>query len=399
MAPLKPDTLVTTLGRDPEAQSGVVNPPVYRASTVLFPTLDALQHVRREHGRMYYGRYGTPTTFALQDAIAALEGAHGTIVVSSGAAAIVTSLLAFVAQGDHVLIADNVYEPSRRFCTRVLQRFGVSATFYDPLVGAGIDALITPRTRVILIEAPGSLTFEMPDVRALAAAARARGVISVMDNTWATPIYCKPLALGVDVSVQSATKYIGGHSDLMMGAISANQAAFDTVRAAFIDLGQHVSPEDCSLALRGLRTLAVRLARHFETGIRLAQWLAARPEVVRVLHPALPDDPGHALWKRDFSGASGLFSAVLQPTTRPALAAFVDELRLFGMGYSWGGFESLALPSNPAHTRSAVPWSAPGPLIRFHAGLEDPADLIADLDDAFARRAAAEAAAPEPSET
>src|SRR5262249_33645443 len=233
---------------------------------------------RREHGRMYYGRYGTPTTFALQDAIAALEGAHGTIVVSSGAAAIATSLLAFVSQGDHVLIADNVYEPSRRFCGRVLQRFGVSATFYDPLIGAGIDALFTPKTRAILVEAPGSLTFEMPDVRAIAAAARARGIASIMDNTWATPVYCRPLSLGVDVSVQSATKYIGGHSDLMMGVISANKETFETVRASFIDLGQSVSPEDCSLALRGLRTMAVRLARHFETGIKLAMWLAARPE-------------------------------------------------------------------------------------------------------------------------
>ena len=398
MDPLKPDTLVTTLGRDPEAHGGAVNPPVYRASTVLYPTLDALQNVRREHGRMYYGRYGTPTTFALQDAIAALEGAHGTIVVSSGAAAIATTLLAFVAQGDHVLIADNVYEPSRRFCGRVLQRFGVAATFYDPRIGAGIDALINPRTRAILIEAPGSLTFEMPDVRALAAAARARGVVSIMDNTWATPLYCRPLSLGIDVSVQSATKYIGGHSDLMMGVISANQATFETVRASFIDLGQSVSPEDCALALRGLRTLAVRLQRHFETGITLAQWLAARPEVVRVLHPALPDDPGHALWKRDFTGASGLFSAVLQPTTRRGLAAFVDGMELFGMGYSWGGFESLALPSDPAKTRSAVPWQAQGPLIRFHAGLEDPRDLIADLDAAFARRAVAEATT-EPTET
>jgi cystathionine beta-lyase len=397
MDPLKPATLVTTLGRDPETQAGAVNPPVYRASTVLYPTLDALQNVRREHGRMFYGRYGTPTTFALQDAIAALEGAHATIVVSSGAAAIATCLLAFVAQGDHVLLADNVYEPSRRFA-RVLERFGVSATFYDPRIGAGIEALITTRTRAILVEAPGSLTFEMPDVRALAAAARARGVVSIMDNTWATPLYCKPLSLGFDVSVQAATKYIGGHSDLMMGVISANQATFETVRAAFIDLGQHVSPEDCSLALRGLRTLAVRLARHFETGVKLAQWLAARPEVVRVLHPALPEDPGHALWQRDFTGASGLFSAVLRPTSRRGLAAFVDGLELFGMGYSWGGFESLALPSDPAKTRSVVPWQAPGPLIRFHAGLEDPRDLIADLDAAFARRAAAEAAT-EPTES
>ncbi len=396
MDPLKPDTLLATLGRDPDSNAGLVNPAVQRGSTVLYPTLDALQNVRREYGRVYYGRHGTPTTIALQDALTALDGAAGTIIVGSGAAAISTAMIGFLSQGDHVLIGDCVYEPSRKFTERVLKRFGVTATYYDPAIGAGIAALITPRTRVILVEAPGSQTFEMMDVPAIAAAARARGVVTIMDNTWATSLYCKPLALGVDISVQSATKYIGGHSDILLGAIACNAATLETVRAAFGDFGHHAAPDDCWLALRGLRTMSVRLERHHATGLKLAAYFAGRPEVKRVLHPAMAGDPGHALWKRDFTGASGLFGVVLQPTTRAGLAAFVDGLQLFGMGYSWGGYESLCLPANPAHARTAVPWTENGQLLRIHAGLEDPRDLIADLDAAFVRRAAAEAAAPAP---
>lgn len=393
MESLKPDTLIATVGRDPESNYGLVNPPVYRGSTVLYPTLDALQNVRRDYGRVYYGRYGTPTTIALQDALSALDGAAGTLIVGSGAAAVSTAMIGFLKQGDHVLIGDCVYEPSRKFTERLLKRFGVTATYFDPAIGAGIDALFTPQTRVVLLEAPGSLTFEMMDIRAIATAARARGAVSIIDNTWATSLYCKPLSLGVDISVQSATKYIGGHSDILLGAIACNAATLETVRAAFADLGHHAAPDDCWLALRGLRTMAVRLERHHATGLTLANYFAGRPEVKRVLHPALPSDPGHALWKRDFTGASGLFSVVLQPTSRAGLAAFVDGLELFGMGSSWGGYESLCLPANPVNARSAVKWTESGPLLRFHAGLEDPRDLIADLDAAFARRAAAEASA------
>jgi cystathionine beta-lyase len=384
---MKTDTLITTAGRNPEANFGIVNPPVYHASTVLYPTLDALEagQKRREPGKTYYGRSGTPTTFALEDAVAALDGGYRAIAVGSGVAAVTAAILAFVKTGDHVLMVDNAYGPTRRFCDTLLARFGVATTYYDPLVGDGVAKLIQPNTRVIFLESPGSLTFEMQDVPAIVAAARKAGVATVMDNTWATPLFFRPLAHGVDVAVQSGTKYIGGHSDLMLGLITMQEANYNRIRQVANELGHHAAPDDCYLAQRGLRTLSVRLRRHQETGVALAQWLKRQPEVARVYHPALPDDPGHALWRRDFSGASGLFAFELEPTPRAALAAMVDRMTLMGMGYSWGGYESLLLPTDPAPIRTAQPWRSHGPLLRVHAGLEDPDDLIADLERGFER--------------
>ncbi|HTP81640.1 MAG TPA: cystathionine beta-lyase [Alphaproteobacteria bacterium] len=383
----RPDTLLVSAGRDPHANQGVVNPPVYHASTIIFPTVAELHasQKNKDPRKTRYGRHGTPTTFALEEAIASLEGGAEAIAMGSGVAAITAILTAFVKTGDHLLMVDTAYGPTRRFCDTVLKRFGVATTYYDPRVGAGIAELIRPNTRLIFLESPGSLTFEVQDVPAIAAVARKAGIVTAMDNTWATPLYFKPLAHGVDVSVLSATKYIGGHSDLMMGLITTTAAAYPPVRRAVEDFGGSAAPDDCYLALRGYRTLAVRLARHHENGLKLAQWLRQRPEVARVLHPALPDSPDHALWRRDFTGASGLFAIELQPVREPAVAAMLDGLELFGMGYSWGGFESLILPIDPSHYRTAVPWKAPGPLIRIHAGLEDPQDLIADLEAGFAR--------------
>lgn len=384
---MKPDTFLTVAGRDPEANFGIVNPPVYHASTVLFPTLEALDNAWRDRrpDKVYYGRYGTPTTFALEAAVAALEGGWQSIAVGSGLAAVTASLLAFVKAGDHVLMVDNVYSPSRRVCGQLLGRFGVTTTFYDPGIGDQIAGLIQPNTRLVFLESPGSLTFEVQDAPAIIAAAKRRGVTVVVDNSWSAGLYFKPLALGADVSILAATKYIGGHSDLMMGIVTATEAAYQPLRQAITDLGCTAGPDDCYLALRGLRTLGVRLARHWQTGIKLAEWLKSRREVVRVRHPALPGDPGHALWKRDFSGASGLFSFEIAAVPRAALAAMVDHMAYFGMGYSWGGFESLILPSDPDPRRSATKWPENSILIRLHAGLEDPDDLIADLHAGFER--------------
>jgi cystathionine beta-lyase len=391
MKKLKPDTLLVSAGRDPGANHGVVNPPVYHASTIVFPTVAELHasQKQRDPKKTRYGRHGTPTTFALEEAVAALEGGAQTITLGSGVAAITATLAAFVKSGDHLLVVDSVYGPTRRFCETVLKRFGVSTTYYDPRIGAGIARLIQPNTRLIFLEAPGSLTFEMQDVPAIAAAARQAKVVTAMDNTWATPLFFRPLAHGVDISILSATKYIAGHSDLMMGLITTTADTYLPVRRAVEDFGGSAAPDDCYLALRGLRTLSVRLERHQQNGLKLARWLQARPEVARVLHPGLADDPGHALWRRDFTGASGLFGLELKPVPETAVEAMLDGLELFGMGYSWGGFESLILPTDPRPYRSAVPWTAAGPLIRIHAGLEDPEDLTADLDAGFARLRAA----------
>ena len=385
---MKTDTKVTTLGRDPEANFGVVNPPVYHASTILFPTLDALEAVQKtkHKNQMRYGRYGTPTTFALQDAIAELEGGYATFAVGSGAAAIVATLMAFTKAGDHVLCVDTAYAPTRRYLDVVLKRYGVETTYFDPAIGAGIAALIKSNTTLCMMESPGSLTFEVLDAPAIVAACKAKDVATALDNTWATPLYYRPLDLGIDVSVMAGTKYVGGHSDIMMGLITVrNEDVYKTVRAAVDELGASTGPDDQYLALRGLRTLGVRMPRHFETGVTLAKWLQQQPEVSRVLHPALPDHPNHALWKRDFKGASGLFSFVLKPVPREALAAMVDDLELYGMGFSWGGFESLMVPSDVRSIRTANPWTDPGRLVRVHAGLEAPEDLIADLDRGFQR--------------
>jgi cysteine-S-conjugate beta-lyase len=395
---MKTDTKLTTLGRDPDANFGVVNPPVYHASTILFPTLAAIEAAQKSKSKnqMRYGRYGTPTTFALQDAIAELEGGYASFAVGSGAAAILAVLMAFTKSGDHVLCVDTAYAPTRRYCDVVLKRYGVETTYYDPAIGAGIAALIKPNTTLCMLESPGSMTFEVQDVPAIVAACKAKGVATAMDNTWATALYFRPFDHGVDVSVQAGTKYVGGHSDIMLGLVAVrDQALYEKVRPAIDDLGAATGPDDQFLALRGLRTLGVRMPRHYETGLKLARWLERQPEVVRVLHPALPACPGHELWKRDFKGASGLFSFVLKPVGKPALAAMLDDLELYGMGFSWGGFESLIVPGNVASIRTATGWTEPGQLLRVHAGLEDPEDLIADLDAGFARMRAAAAQAAE----
>lgn len=387
---LKVETLLSVLGRDAEAHRGAVNVPVYHASTILYPTVAALKKAgKREHGEVFYGRHGTPTTFALQDTVAKVEGGWRSFAFSSGKAAILAALLAYLKSGDHLLMVDSAYGPSRELAEGLLERLGISHTFYDPLIGNRIADLIEPNTRVVFTESPGSLTFEMQDLPAIAEVAHAAGVTVITDNTWASPLLCDPFALGADVSVQAATKYIVGHSDAMLGLITTTEAVHAQVREAAAELGAPPGPDDCYLAQRGLRTLAVRLERHMETGLKLARWLNQRPEVARVMHPGLEGDPGHALWQRDFEGASGLFGVVLQPGPKEAVAAMLDGMELFKMGYSWGGYESLIVPTYPARARSATQWDAPGPSLRLHAGLEDADDLIADLEAGLERFAAA----------
>jgi cystathionine beta-lyase len=361
---------------------------------VLHPTVAALEAAQRNrYNQVTYGRHGTPTTFAFEEAVAAVEGGHRAVAFCSGAASCFAAILAFVKAGDHILVTDSVYGPVRLFCTGFLERFGVATTFYDPHIGDGIAGLITPATRLIYMESPGSLTFEVPDVPAIVAVARGHAIPTVIDNTWAAPLFFKPMALGVDVTVIAATKYIVGHSDAMMGVAVCTEASFMPVRTAATQLGNHAGPDDCYLALRGLRTAGVRLRQHEAQGLALARWLAARPEVARVLHPALPDDPGHALWRRDFTGASGLFAIALRRgTAKAGIDAMLDGMELFGMGASWGGFESLILPVHPERLRTAVPWEE-GPVLRLHAGLEDTDDLIADLARGFERLGAQSSAA------
>jgi cysteine-S-conjugate beta-lyase len=378
----KQDTRLAHAGREPARQHGFVNMPIYRGSTVLFPTMACLE----ENAQAYsYGRLGTPTVTALQSMIAELEGGHATLLAPSGLSAISAALLAFVSSGDHILVSDSVYRPTRRFCDNMLKRLGVAITYYDPRIGGGIGALLTDKTRVVFTESPGSQTFEVQDIPAIADAAHARGAVVILDNTWATPLYFKPFAHGADVSIQAATKYIVGHADAMLGAITTSKETTPTVTKAHDELGLCPGPEDVYLGLRGLRSLSVRLERHQRSGLALAEWLAGRKEVARVIHPALASDPGHALWKRDFTGASGLFSIILKPVSQAAVAAMLDGLELFGMGYSWGGFESLILPFDPTTYRTATRWQAEGPAIRLHVGLEDVEDLKADLDSGFAR--------------
>lgn len=379
---LRAETRLVVSGRDTASQKGFVNPPIVRGSTVLYPTANDLYAHR---GEFQYGRYGTPSTRALQDALAALEGPHcaGVGLVPSGVSAISTALLSVLKAGDHVLVCDNVYRPTRHFCDGILARYGVETTYFDPLIGSGIPALFRPETRAVMVEAPGSQSLEMPDVPAIAAAAHACGALVIDDNTWATPLFRRALEQGVDISIQAATKYIGGHSDLMFGTIAANSKAWPAVAETIKLLGLCVGPDDVFLALRGLRTLAVRLYHHQKATIDMAQWLARRPEVARILYPALPDDPGHAIWKRDFTGASGLFSIVLKPAPQQAVDALLDTLKLFGMGYSWGGFESLIIPFDCALYRTATNWAPGGPTLRLHIGLENLDDLKADLERGF----------------
>jgi cystathionine beta-lyase len=381
--PHKAATTLVTAGRDTKAQRGFVNPPVVHGSTVLYPTAEDL-HAHR--GEFHYGRHGTPTTKALQEALMALEGSQcaGVGLAPSGLAAITTTLLAILKAGDHLLVCDNAYRPTRNFCNGLLARYGVETTYFDPLIGAGVAGLFKPNTKAILVEAPGSQTFEMPDIPAIAGIAHARGALVIDDNTWATPLYHRSLDQGVDISIQAATKYIGGHSDIMFGTISANANAWPLIAEAIRLLGVCAGPDDVFLALRGLRTLAVRLAQHHRSALEMARWLATRPEVIRVLHPALESDPGHAIWKRDFTGASGLFSIVLKPAPQKAVDALLDTVKLFGMGYSWGGFESLVIPFDCEGYRTATKWAPGGPTLRLHIGLENVEDLKADLEHGFA---------------
>ena len=381
--PQQAETRLVTAGRDTQAQKGFVNPPVVHGSTVLYPSAEDL---RAHRGEFQYGRHGTPTTKALQEVLMALEGPRcaGVGLAPSGLAAISTTLLAVTKAGDHILVCDNVYRPSRNFCNGMLARYGVETTYFDPLIGSGIENLFKPNTRAVLVEAPGSQSLEMPDLPAIAAVAHAHGALVIDDNTWATPLYHRSLDQGVDISMQAATKYIGGHSDIMFGTISANAGAWPIIAEAIRLLGVCAGPDDVFLALRGMRTLSVRLAQHYRSGLEIARWLERRAEVIRVLHPALEGDPGHTIWKRDFTGASGLFSIVLKPKPQAAVDALLDSLRLFGMGFSWGGFESLAVPFNCSEYRTATQWEPGGPTLRLHIGLEGVDDLKADLERGFA---------------
>jgi len=380
--PQKAETTLVTAGRDTKAQKGFVNPPVVHGSTVLYPTAEDL-HAHR--GEYQYGRRGTPTTKALQEALMALEGPQcaGVGLAPSGLSAITTTLLAVLKAGDHLLVCDNAYRPTRNFCDGLLGGYGVETTYFDPLIGAGVAELFKPNTKAILVEAPGSQSFEMPDIPAIAGVAHGRGALVIDDNTWATPLFHRSLDQGVDISIQAATKYIGGHSDIMFGTISANARAWPLIAETIRLLGVCAGPDDVFLALRGLRTLAVRLAQHHRSALEMARWLATRPEVARVLHPALESDPGHTIWKRDFTGASGLFSIVLKPAPQKAVDALLDAVTLFGMGYSWGGFESLVIPFDCEPYRSATKWAPGGPTLRLHIGLENVEDLKSDLERGF----------------
>jgi cystathionine beta-lyase len=383
---LAPSTLAGHLGRDPARYLGAVNTPIFRASTILFPTMAALEAASLGAApEPTYGLHGMPTVTDLQAAVAQLEGGHAAFAVPSGLTATTLPLLALAKPGDHVLMVDSVYGPTRRFCDLHLRRFGIDVSYYDPLVGAGIAALLRPATTIVFTESPGSLTFEVQDIPAIAAEAHARGAKVVLDNTWATPLGFRAFEHGVDVSVHAATKYIGGHSDVLLGLIVANEATSPALHRLWTDMGVTASVDDCFLGLRGLRTLPTRLARHQASALEVARWLATLAEVREVLYPALPGARGHALWKRDFRLASGLFSIVLNPVSRERIAAMLDGMRLFGMGWSWGGFESLIIPTWPERVRSATRWEPGGPVLRLHIGLEDPGDLIDDLAAGFAR--------------
>jgi cystathionine beta-lyase len=384
---MRDDTKAVHAGLHPERFQGAVNPPVYHVSTVLSGSMREWEQKKKdwavETPGLYYGRHGTPTTQALEEAVCALEGGHRSIVYPSGLAACAGALLSCLSAGDHVLMSDSVYAPTRNFARRVLGRFGVETTFFDPLCGARIEALMRPTTRAVYLESPGSVTFEVQDVPAIADVAHRRGALVLADNTWGTPLYFKPFEHGVDLSVQSATKYIVGHADAMMGVVTATKETWPKLKATTHDLGQTAGPDDVYFAQRGLRTLAVRLKQHWQTGLELAEWFLAQPEVETVLHPGHQTHPGHALWKRDFKGACGLFGVVMKPLPEAALHAFIDSLELFGLGASWGGFESLVAPYHPQEIRTATKWRYPGTLIRIHAGLENVDDLRADLEGAI----------------
>lgn len=391
---LSKDTLLVRAADDPLSRHGAVNPAVYRASTILFPTVEEFERSRDPATRfdvVRYGQLGTPTTFALEHALAVIEGGYRSMLLPSGLAAITTALHALLSAGDHLLMVDTAYASTRRFCDTALVRFGITTTYYDPLIGADIARLFRPNTRAVFLESPGSMTFEVQDVPAIATAAHAAAITVLIDNSWASPYFFDAFAHGADVSIQAITKYIGGHADVMMGAITTTEALYDRTRSAVAELGHCVSADEAYLALRGLRTLGIRLERHQRNALKVAEWLRDQPEVLRVKYPALDDDPGHAIWKRDFTGASGLFGVSLAQVSKSAIDAMLDGLELFGKGVGFGGFESLAVPLDPAPFRTATRWprgderGGEHRYLRFHVGLEDPDDLIADLAQGFDR--------------
>lgn len=379
----RPDTIITHAGRDPAAHHGAVSVPVYRASTILLPTLETLDN--KESLRLRYGRRGTPTTHALEDAICALENSDRALLAPSGVMAISIVLMAYAEPGAHVLVTDSAYGPTRKFCESVLKKIGVATTYYDPASGEDIKDLIRPETRLIWMESPGSQTFEIQDVATIARVARSHSIVTVIDNTWSGGYFFKPLDHGVDISIQAGTKYISGHSDLMLGTIACRASEYERLRETYLRFGVCIGSDDAYLALRGLRTLAVRMRQHHVAGLEVAQWLQQQDEVVQVLHPGLPDNSYHNLWKSYFGGASGLFGFIIRETDRKRLVRMFDGFRLFGMGSSWGGFESLMTPSNPSVYRTATSWVPNGQTVRIHVGLEDPKDLIAEIRAGFDR--------------
>ncbi|HEX4737559.1 MAG TPA: cystathionine beta-lyase [Allosphingosinicella sp.] len=385
MTDRKPETELIHGGRRKEWRGRIVNPPVHRASSVLFDSVDEMRAATPGLGKYYYGLHGTPTQWALAEALTELEpGAAGTFLYQTGLAALTAAILTVVSTGDELLVTDNVYGPTRRFCDGFLKRYGVATRYFDPMIdGDGLGGLIGERTRAVLLESPGSLTMEVQDVPGLCAAAKAKGIATLLDNTWATPLFFPAIAAGVDLSILAGTKYVGGHADVMLGSVTANGDWYAKLERTSWDLGHAVSPDDAWLGSRGLRTMAVRLRQHEANALKVAHWLKGRPEVAAVLHPAFPDCPGHDYFVRDFRGASGLFSFVLRDADDVARSRFIDALELFGIGYSWGGFESLAVPADPGPIRSVTEWQAEGPVVRLHIGLEDADDLIADLARAF----------------
>lgn len=382
------NTRIIKAGRQKKWVGDIVNPPVHHASTVIFETVKDMRNAikNRHKNTPYYGRRGTPTNFALSDAMCEIEGGDGCYLYPSGLAAINGVMMAFLKPGDHILMVDGAYEPTRGLCNTILKKIGVEVSFYDPLIGAGISALMQDNTRMVFTESPCSITMEVQDIPAIAKAAHAHGALVVMDNTWASPLFFKPFDHGVDLSIQAATKYIVGHSDAMLGTVTARKEYCDQLFNTSYQMGYCVAPDDAYLALRGLRTLSVRLKQHEKNALIVANWLKDRPEVAEVRHPALETNPGHTFWKRDFTGSSGLFSIILKEGTEKAITEMLDHMSHFKMGFSWGGFESLILPvPYLANNRTAVQWKNKGPVLRLHIGLEDTDDLIKDLEQGFER--------------
>jgi len=380
---LRQNTILTHAGRTPSANFGAVNTPVYRASTILFPTLEALDN--KENTRIRYGRRGTPTTHSLEDAMCQIEQGDRALITPSGTNALAVILTTYAEPGAHFLIMDNAYAPTRKFCLKLLKKFGVETTFYDPTIGGGIEALIRPETKLIFMEVPGSQTFEVQDISAIVDVARRHQIPTAIDNTWSGGYFCQPIQLGVDISIQSGTKYLSGHADVMLGTIVCRENQYERLRETYLLMGVCVSPDDVWLVLRGLRTLSVRLRQHDINARHVAEWLARQPEVLRLMHPGLEGDAFHDLWKTYFTGASGLFGFIIAETDRTKLAKLFDELTLIGMGSSWGGYETLMVPTNPIINRTATRWEPQGQTMRIHVGLEDPEDIIEDIRNGFDR--------------